>query len=116
MEEPELAAGGDRVQFWRIPRGEFRHEASGCGDALREHERIVRHQAVSGWVLRQRLLLQQSSGLFAEHERRLVYEPLPEHETGAGNGQLGYLPGCELQVCGDFESKRDSALARRVER
>jgi len=58
VEESDAAVGGYGVQFRRIPRDEFFAEASGCGDALCDHERSVRYSPVSGWILRQRLLFQ----------------------------------------------------------
>ena len=41
LEESGLAARRYWMQLRRLPLREFRHEASGCGHALREHERGV---------------------------------------------------------------------------
>ena len=51
LEEQHAAAGGDRMQFRRLPCHELRSQASRCGDLLREHEWSVRYPPISGWVL-----------------------------------------------------------------
>ena len=38
VEKSDAASGDDGMQFWGLSRGELCFEASGCGDALREHE------------------------------------------------------------------------------